>query len=126
MMTGTSGRAAFALGRSSRPLIPGMLMSDKIRIQGLTVSIANSLKSAFSRASKIHYEAAVTQVAPELLPKQHFNIRLVVDNEDQAAHDFAPALPRTALRGRMTLNSVNSPGTVSTSMDPECCLTIMS
>src|ERR1019366_7105180 len=32
MMIGTSGRMAFALGRSSRPLIPGMLMSDRIRM----------------------------------------------------------------------------------------------
>src|SRR3954447_6532892 len=32
MMTGTSGRAARALGNSSRPLIPGMLMSEKMRI----------------------------------------------------------------------------------------------
>src|SRR6478752_359141 len=30
------------------------------------------------------------------------------------------------MRGRMTLNSVNSPGFVSTSIDPACCLTIMS
>ena len=32
-MTGTSGRAAFAFGKSSSPLIPGMLMSDRIRIK---------------------------------------------------------------------------------------------
>jgi hypothetical protein len=32
IMTGTSGRSAFAFGESSRPLIPGMLMSDKITI----------------------------------------------------------------------------------------------
>ena len=33
MMTGTSGRSALALGKSSRPLIPGMLMSERIRIE---------------------------------------------------------------------------------------------
>ena len=32
MMIGTSGRAAFALGSSSSPLMPGMLMSDRIRM----------------------------------------------------------------------------------------------
>ena len=32
MMIGTSGRAALALGNSSRPLIPGILMSDRIRM----------------------------------------------------------------------------------------------
>ena len=34
MITGTSGRRALALGRSSRPLIPGMLMSDRITKTG--------------------------------------------------------------------------------------------
>ena len=32
----------------------------------------------------------------------------------------------TAARGRVILNSVNSPGWVSTSIDPPCCLTMMS
>jgi hypothetical protein len=32
IMTGTSGRAALAFGKSSRPVIPGMLMSERIRI----------------------------------------------------------------------------------------------
>src|SRR5262249_44298093 len=31
MITGTFGRAAFTFGSISRPLMPGMLMSDKIR-----------------------------------------------------------------------------------------------
>src|SRR5229473_2946681 len=32
IMTGTSGRVAFAFGKSSRPVMPGMLISDKIRM----------------------------------------------------------------------------------------------
>ena len=32
IMTGTSGRSALAFGRSSRPLIPGMLMSERIKM----------------------------------------------------------------------------------------------
>ena len=32
MMTGTSGRSALALGKSSRPFIPGMLMSERIKM----------------------------------------------------------------------------------------------
>src|SRR4029079_12416889 len=32
MMTGTFGRSAFTLGSISRPVIPGMLISDKINI----------------------------------------------------------------------------------------------
>jgi hypothetical protein len=31
-----------------------------------------------------------------------------------------------AVRGRVILISVNSPGNVSTSIDPECCFTMMS
>jgi hypothetical protein len=42
------------------------------------------------------------------------------------AHVVASGLPRIASRGRTTLNSVNSPGCVSTSIDPACCLTTMS
>src|SRR4051794_35539245 len=40
--------------------------------------------------------------------------------QNEEAHVSAPALP--ALRGRVILNSVNSPGRVSTSMNPACCL----
>jgi hypothetical protein len=29
-------------------------------------------------------------------------------------------------RGKITLNSANSPGTVSTSIEPPCCFTMMS
>jgi hypothetical protein len=32
----------------------------------------------------------------------------------------------TATRGKITLISVNSPGCVSTSIEPPCCLTMMS
>ena len=37
-----------------------------------------------------------------------------------------PAAVDAARRGRKILNSVNSPGFVSTSMDPPCCLATMS
>ena len=39
---------------------------------------------------------------------------------------FAPALLAVAARGRMTRNSLNSPGWVSTSIEPACCLTTVS
>ena len=38
MITGTSGRAAFALGRRSSPLIPGILISDRIRMSEVSLS----------------------------------------------------------------------------------------
>src|SRR5712671_3175876 len=54
------------------------------------------------------------------------NIGFVVNNKNKQAHLSAPALLVAAMRGRMTLNSVNSPGRVSTSIDPACCLMTMS
>src|SRR5262245_12397622 len=64
---------------------------------------------------------------PKLLAKQHLHVRLIINYENKQVHVDAPALPMAAaLRGRMIRNSVNSPGVVSTSIDPPCCLTIMS
>jgi hypothetical protein len=86
MMTGTSGRAAFAR------------------------SVPDAMQGAIRRLCKIHREAIVTQIAPELLAKQHLDIGLIVNNENKEAHEFVPALLVAALRGSITLNSVNSSG----------------
>jgi hypothetical protein len=52
---------------------------------------------------------------PELLAKQHLNVRLIINYENKEVHVDAPALPRAAaLRGRVMRNVVNSPGIVST------------
>ena len=48
MITGTSGRSALALGKSSRPLIPGMLMSERIKISD--ASAAFSIRSSAAEA----------------------------------------------------------------------------
>src|SRR6266403_2812184 len=40
MMTGTSGRICLALGKISRPVIPGMLMSDRISISDCSMVLA--------------------------------------------------------------------------------------
>src|SRR5215211_7116251 len=126
-MMGTLGRAALAFGKSSRPLIPGMLMSERIdQYQRCPRRTADQFKRAVCRLRKIHREAAVADVASELLAKQRLNIRFVVHNKNEQAHLSAPALFVAAMRGRMTLNSVNSPGRVSTSIEPPCCLTTMS
>src|SRR5215475_615250 len=39
MMTGTSGRTSLALGNSSSPLIPGMLISDKINMSEASLAL---------------------------------------------------------------------------------------
>src|SRR5262245_40786586 len=63
----------------------------------------------------------------ELLAKQHLNVRLIIDHQNEEVHVDASCLPMAAaLRGRVMRNAVYSPGVVSTSIDPPCCLTIMS
>src|SRR5262245_41882863 len=63
----------------------------------------------------------------ELLAKQHLNVRLIIDHQNEEVHVDASCLPMAAaLRGRVTRNAVYSPGVVSTSIDPPCCLTMMS
>ena len=76
---------------------------------------------------KIHGEPASSKVSAELLPEQHFDIRLIVDHENEQVHARSPDLMRDApARGRTIRNSVNASGCVSTSIDPPCCLTMMS
>ena len=50
MITGTSGRRAFALGKSSRPLMPGMLMSERIKMSD--TSAASVMRSSAAEAVK--------------------------------------------------------------------------
>src|SRR5262249_862101 len=52
--------------------------------------------------------------------------RLLVGVGRHLLHLQLPALPRMLARGSTTRNSVNAPGSVSTSIVPPCCLTIMS
>src|SRR5712672_3398662 len=88
--------------------------------------VADTLQGAISGLSKIHRKAAGAEVAPKLLAKQIFDIGFVVNDKNKERHLSAPGLLGAAIRGRITLNSVNSPGRVSTSIDPACCLTIIS
>ena len=56
-------------GSSSRPLIPGMLMSDRIRMSDWSPAIGDALKGPGGGLRKFHRKAAGTQIAPEMLPK---------------------------------------------------------
>ena len=89
--------------------------------------ISDALKCHGGGLRKLHREAAGAEVAPELLAEQHLDIRLIVNHENEQVHARSPDLIRDApARGRTIRNSVNSPGCVSTSIDPPCCLTMMS
>jgi hypothetical protein len=106
MMIGTPGRAALAWGNSSSPLIPGILMSDRIRM-------SDRSPASWGGLGKLHGEPASAKVAPELLPEQHFDIRLIIDHENEHVHARSPDLIRdTPVRAKTILNSVNTPGCV--------------
>jgi hypothetical protein len=94
--------------------------------QRCTGRVADALQRAVRRLRKIHREAAGAKIASELLTKQHLDIGFVVNDQNKETHLSAPVLPVAAARGRIILNSVNSPGSVSTSIDPACCLTMIS
>jgi hypothetical protein len=75
---------------------------------------------------RFHCEAIDAEVAPELLA-ENLHIGLIINHENERVHMRSPDLKRDApARARTILNSVNSPGCVSTSIDPPCCLTMMS
>src|SRR5262249_55535149 len=89
--------------------------------------LGNSVQRSSCVKRELHAEPASSKIAAELLPEQNFNVRLIVDDQDQQSHAFAFNCPSEAAdRGRTTRNSVNSPGFVSTSIVPACCFTMMS
>jgi hypothetical protein len=70
------------LGRRSRPLMPGMLASERIRIR-LAFSFGDYFKRLDRRARGIHREPGCAQIAAELLAKQVLDIGLVVNDENE-------------------------------------------
>src|SRR5260221_395947 len=69
----------------------------------------------------------VANLPAEFLQDQGLNIGLIVDNEYVNAQFLPPACSCAApVRGSVIMNSVNTPGLVSTSILPPCCFTTMS
>jgi hypothetical protein len=86
----------------------------------IVLLIALSLQRGASYGRRHH-------LAPKLLTEQHLYVRLIIDHEYEQIHARPPdLLADAATRGRTILNSVNTLGCVSTSIDPPCCLTMMS
>ena len=91
------------------------------------VACLDELQRLHGRLRKIHRKAPGAKLAAEVLAEQRLHVGFVVDDEDEQGHAWPPDCPSlAALRGSTILNSVNSPSSVSTSMVPECCLTMMS
>src|SRR4029077_3168269 len=105
---------------------PGMLMSERIRINDAPAAFTDEVKGTVAGLCKIHRKAAFADVASELLAKQRLDIGFVVHDKNKQAHLSAPVLPVAVMRGRTMMNSVNCPGSVATSILPPCCLTMMS
>src|SRR5579864_8701818 len=94
--------------------------------RGIT-HLACPLKCRRSRLRELHLKPPGAQFAAKLLAKQRFNIRLVIDDENVNTQIQPPAFPCAASsRGSVMMNSVNTPGSVSTSIVPPCCFTTMS
>src|SRR5665811_636856 len=91
------------------------------------MGLGDALKCQAGGLRKIHREPTGAKIVTELLSEQQFNIRLIVDHKDEKVHVRSPDLAIVAApRVRTILNSVNSPGCVSTSIEPACCLTMIS
>jgi hypothetical protein len=78
--------------------MPGMLMPDRIMIT------CGSMPSA-------HYLV-------EMLPEPVGEVRLVVDDGGADVHSALPATTLCPPRGKRTVNSVNAPTSLSTSIVP--------
>src|SRR5262245_5636579 len=83
MMIGTSGRAALALGSNSRPVIPGILMSDSIK---MIETSAASLMRRVAGLGKLHRETTRSKITTELLSKQHLDVGLVINHKNEKFH----------------------------------------
>jgi hypothetical protein len=84
----------------------------------LLCRISDALERHWGRWGKLHCKAASAEVAPELLADQNLHIGLISNHENERVHMRSPDLIRDApVRGRTILNSVNSPGCVSTRAD---------
>ena len=126
-MTGTSGRSRLGLGQQFKTAHPRHVDVGQDQDERHARRIGNALKRHGAGLGKLHREAAGAEIAPELLAEQHLDVGLVINHENEQVHARSPDLAMVAAaRGRTILNSVNSPGCVSTSIDPPCCLTMMS
>src|SRR5262245_55176429 len=101
--------------------------SDRPSFSSHSVICCMAASAADRHLSERIMTPAHAEVAAEVLVEQHFDIRLIVNHENEQVHARPPDWTSdAATRSRTILNSVNSPGCVSTSIDPACCLTMIS
>ena len=125
-------------GSSAQPLLDLAQQGQPVHARHVDVGQDHDQLAARSRrqaspapprpnAAKCMHVGALPHLAAEALAEQLGDIGLVIDDQDADAHarsSLAAAARR--LRGRRTVNSVNSPGSLSTSIVPPCCCVTMS
>ena len=77
-----------------------------------------------TRQRRLPRPAKISPIGQDLFATLCGGIDYLAKDEDYARP--SDSVRNTAERGRMILISVNSPGWVSTSIEPPCCLTMMS
>src|SRR5215204_3150644 len=127
MMTGTSRARGPGPRQQLEAAHPRHVDVRQDQDQGRASDVGDALERRDGRLSELHREAPGPDILPEPLPKQQLDVGLVVDDEDQHAHGLTSSFAGEAAERRRTiLNSVYSPGLVSTSIEPRCCFTTMS
>src|SRR6266542_3346682 len=83
------------------------------------------LQRCLARSGEVDHVCALARLAAKTLTKQFGDIGFVIDNQDADTHvALAPAVAKS--RGRRTVNSVNWPTSLSTSIVPPCSCVTMS
>ena len=101
-----------------------MLMSDRITISFGSISPDSWSSASSPEAAKCMHIRPLRASRRKRWRNSSGDVGLVVDHQDADGHADLP-LP-VACRGRRTVNSVNSPSSLSTAIVPPCCCVTMS
>ena len=128
-MTGKSGQRRLISSSKCSPSMPGMLMSDRITISSGRMPSVSFFSASSPDCGEMQRIDALAHLAAKALAEQLDDIRLVIDHQDADGHAVLPrpsGRRRPAAAAAGSLNSVNSPGALSTSIVPPCCWVTMS
>jgi len=82
MITGTSGRISFTFGSISSPVMPGMLMSERIRISDCSMVEAMRDNASAPELAKSITKRWARRSRRNLLAEQRLDIGLVIHHEN--------------------------------------------
>ena len=126
-MTGSSGRCGLDLAQQGQPVHAGHVDVGQDHDQLRLDPAGELVQRLLARAGEMQHIGALAHLAAEPLAEQFGDIGFVVDDQDADAHAAPSAVARAVgSRGRRTVNSVNSPGSLSTAIVPPCCCVTMS